>query len=140
MGHELMENRYGLLVDACLTEASGYAERVAALHMIEPFADRPQAITLGADRAYDATDFVKDLWSMKVRPHVAQNIDRGDRKLRRRSGLDCNLAPAAAGQDRQDRRRSAGPRVARLSAGRAAGVCDGPGADARGRGPPPPFA
>ncbi len=39
MGHGLMENRHGLLVDACLTEASGYAERVAALHMIEPLAD-----------------------------------------------------------------------------------------------------
>jgi len=32
MGHGLMENRHGLLVDACLTEASGYAERTAAAH------------------------------------------------------------------------------------------------------------
>jgi len=31
--------------------ADGRAERVAALHMIEPRADRPTAITLGADRA-----------------------------------------------------------------------------------------
>jgi hypothetical protein len=37
-----MENRNGLLVDACLTQADGHAERVAALHMIEPRADRPQ--------------------------------------------------------------------------------------------------
>jgi hypothetical protein len=35
-----------------------HAERVAALHMIEPHADRPQAITLAADKAYDAEDFV----------------------------------------------------------------------------------
>jgi transposase len=49
MGHGLMENRHGLLVDACLTEAGGHAERIAALHMIEPRVDRPQAITLGAD-------------------------------------------------------------------------------------------
>ena len=42
-------NRHGLLVDACLTFADGHAERVAALHMIEPRADRPQAITLGAE-------------------------------------------------------------------------------------------
>jgi len=82
MGHGLMENRYGLLVDACLTEASGYAERVAALQMIEPFADRPQAITLGADKAYDTKDFVNDLRSMKVTPHVAQNING------RRSAID----------------------------------------------------
>jgi transposase len=73
MGHGLMENRHGLLVDACLTLADGHAERVAALHMIEPRAERPLAITLGADKAYDAEDFVNELRSMKVTPHVAQN-------------------------------------------------------------------
>jgi transposase len=73
MGHGLMENRHGLLVDACLTEAGGHAERVAALCMIEPRADRPRAITLGADKAYDAQDFVNELRSMRVTPHVAQN-------------------------------------------------------------------
>lgn len=30
MGHGLMENRHGLLVDTCLTLADGHAERVAA--------------------------------------------------------------------------------------------------------------
>jgi transposase len=73
IGHGLMENRHGLLVDACLTQADGHAERVAALHMIEPRADRPTAITLGADKAYDAEDFVNELRSMNVTPHVAQN-------------------------------------------------------------------
>ena len=68
-----MENRHGLLVDACLTPADGHAERVAALAMIEPRADRPRAITLGADKAYDAEDFVNELRSMTVTPHVAQN-------------------------------------------------------------------
>ena len=63
----------GLLVDACLTLADGHAERVAALHMIEPRADRPTAITLGADKAYDAEDFVNELRSMNVTPHIAQN-------------------------------------------------------------------
>ena len=75
MGHGLMENRHGLLVDACLTHADGYAERVAALHMIEPYADRPRAITLGADKGYDAEDFVNELRSMQVTPHVAQNTN-----------------------------------------------------------------
>jgi transposase len=73
IGHTLMENRHGLLVDACLTLADGHAERVAALHMIEPRADRPTAITLGADKAYDVEDFVNELRSMNVTPHVAQN-------------------------------------------------------------------
>ena len=35
IGHGLMENRHGLLVDACLTLADGKSERVAALAMIE---------------------------------------------------------------------------------------------------------
>ena len=73
IGHGLMENRSGLLVDACLTRADGHAERVAALHMIEPLADRSCTITLGADKAYDAEDFVNELRSLRVRPHVAQN-------------------------------------------------------------------
>src|SRR4029450_7545216 len=75
MGHGLMENRHGLLVDACLTLADGHAERVAGLHMVEPRADRPQAITLGADKAYDTEDFVNELRSMNVTPHVAQNTN-----------------------------------------------------------------
>ena len=73
MGHALMENRNGLIVDACLTEANGHAERIAALHMIEPRADRPRPITLGADKGYDAEDFVNELRSMNATPHVAQN-------------------------------------------------------------------
>ena len=77
-----MENRHGLLVDACLTLADGHAERVAALHMIEPRADRPRRITLGADKGYDTEDFVNELRSMKVTPHVTQNT-RG-----RRSAID----------------------------------------------------
>lgn len=82
MGHGLMENRSGLLVDACLTPADGHAERVAALAMIEPHGDRPRAITLGADKAYDTEHFVNELRSMRVTPHVAQNTSG------RRSAID----------------------------------------------------
>jgi len=73
IGHALMENRHALFVSACLSQADGHAERVAALHMIEPRADRPRTITLGADKAYDTEDFINELRSMKVTPHVAQN-------------------------------------------------------------------
>lgn len=82
IGHGLMENRSGLIVDTRLTRVSGHAERLAALHMIEPLADRPKAITLGADRGYDAADFVEELRTLNVRPHVAQNTNR------RRSAID----------------------------------------------------
>ena len=71
MGHALMENRHGLVVDGCLTQATGHAERTAALHMIEPRADRATRITLGADKGYDAQDFVNELRTMNVAPHVA---------------------------------------------------------------------
>ena len=77
-----MENRSGLLVDACLTPADGHAERVAALHMIEPHADRPRSITLGGDKNFDAADLVNELRSMNVTPHVAQNTGN------RRSAID----------------------------------------------------
>ena len=86
IGHGLMENRSGLLIDARLTPADGHAERVAALAMIEERADRPQSITLAADKGYDAEDFVNELRSMNVRPHVAQNDSR------RRSAIDGRTA------------------------------------------------
>ncbi len=47
----LMENSHGLLVDTCVTEARRYAERVVVLTMIGPFAERPQAISPGAEKA-----------------------------------------------------------------------------------------
>jgi transposase len=72
MGHALMENRTGLIVEAELTHADGYAERAAAVAMIErhsPGSER--RLTLGADKGYDTSDFVADLRRMCVTPHVA---------------------------------------------------------------------
>src|SRR5215207_1929935 len=37
----------------------------------DPRADRPGRITLGADKGYDAVDFVNELRSINVAPHVA---------------------------------------------------------------------
>lgn len=73
MGHALMENRNGLIVGAVATRASGHAERLAALHLIEPHADRPNKVTLGADKGFDARDFVAELREINVTPHLAQN-------------------------------------------------------------------
>ena len=57
MGHALMENRKGLIVGAVASRTSGHAEQLAALHRIEPHAERPQAVTLGGDKGFDTQDF-----------------------------------------------------------------------------------
>ena len=71
-----MENPSGLLEDARLTRADGHAERIAALALIEPHAERPRAVTLGGDKGFDAADFVNELRTLNVRAHVAQNTTR----------------------------------------------------------------
>jgi transposase len=82
IGHGLMENRSGLILGTRLTRVSGHAERLAALDLIAPHGDRPRAVTLGADKGYDAKDFVMELRELNVRPHVAQNSSG------RRSAID----------------------------------------------------
>lgn len=73
MGHALMENRHGLVVQGDLTQADGHAERRAALDMVHRHSPgSTRRLTLGADKAYDRADFVSDLRQACVTPHVAQ--------------------------------------------------------------------
>jgi Transposase DDE domain len=73
MGHTLMENRNGLIVQAELTQADGHAERRAALDMIHRHSPgSTRRLTLGADKGYDSADFVAELRKACVTPHVAQ--------------------------------------------------------------------
>jgi transposase len=73
IGHALIENRHGLVVQADATQAKGTAEREAALEMIDRQAPgTANQLTLGADKAYDASGFVADLRGKCVTPHVAQ--------------------------------------------------------------------
>jgi len=83
MGHALTDNRHGLVVNAMVTRADGHAEREAAKVMIhdahqaacEPRdargSDTIQDITLGADKGYDAKEFIEALQEINVTPHVA---------------------------------------------------------------------
>jgi transposase len=80
-GHVLTENRNGLVVRAQLTRASGYAEREAALAMLRDRSGRGR-VTVGADRGYDAREFVAALRAERVTPHVAQS------QKNRRSAID----------------------------------------------------
>jgi hypothetical protein len=70
MGHALMENRHGLAVSGGVSEATGTAERATALELIDGWSRR-RRITLGADKAYDVTQFVHDLRDRSVTPHIA---------------------------------------------------------------------
>jgi hypothetical protein len=81
MGHVLMENRNGLLVQTFLTEASGRAERDAALLMAEAI-PAGKRVTLGGDKNYDTRHFIRELRGMQITPHVAQNTSN------RRSAVD----------------------------------------------------
>jgi transposase len=82
LGHVLMENRHGLIVNAMLTLADGTAERDAALLMLyRQWRSRRQRgrsgpMSVGADKAYDTRDFVQTLREMNIRPHVTQNVNR----------------------------------------------------------------
>lgn len=71
MGHVLMENRNGLVVKARLTQATGTAERDAAVEMLEDLGGS-QRVTLGADKGYDTRGFVDSCRELGVTPHVAQ--------------------------------------------------------------------
>ena len=76
LGHGLMENRHGLLVQAVVTPATGTAERNAALLLAEKIPGM-RRVTLGADKAYDTRELVGELRRMNITPHVAQhNINR----------------------------------------------------------------
>jgi len=71
MGHVTMENRNGLVVDTRLTQATGTAEREAAVEMAMAL---NQGSTLGADKGYDTADHGEDLRQLNIKSHVAQNI------------------------------------------------------------------
>jgi transposase len=71
MGHVLMENRNGLVVDVAMTQATGTAERKAALEMLGKIPGK-RRITVGGDKNYDTKDFVRSCRSMAVTPHVAR--------------------------------------------------------------------
>jgi hypothetical protein len=65
LGHLLMENRHGLIVDALVTAAKGTAERDAALTMLGELPDGPD-ITIGGDTNDDTRDFVQQTRAMGI--------------------------------------------------------------------------
>ena len=103
MGHTLTDNRHGLIVNARVTQADGYAEREAAKAMIndarQAHEDPDVSITLGADKGYDAKEFIEALQAMNVLPHVAQNTSG------RRSAVPDEIAASVGYQISQTKRK-----------------------------------
>ncbi len=93
MGHTLMDNRHGLIASAMVTKADGHAEREAAKVMIDEarqaLGDEQVQVTLGADKGYDAQEFIEACQEMNVIPHVAQNTSG------RRSAVPETIAQSA---------------------------------------------
>jgi transposase len=87
MGHALMENRHGLVVDGAVTLATGTAEREATLKMLDRRSSRGR-ITLGADKAYDVRQFIKDLRARRVTPHVAVDGHLSPKGVPRSTAID----------------------------------------------------
>lgn len=92
MGHILMDNRHGLVVDVEITHASGTAEREAALKMLAR-QKRKARLTVGADKGYDCRAFVQGCRQLGITPHVAAKAKHSaiDGRTRRHKGYPVSL-------------------------------------------------
>jgi Transposase DDE domain len=81
-GHLLMELRSALIIDTELTAATGYAEREAAVEMLDRLPKRQRRRTVAGDKGYDTRDFVAKTRELGFTPHVAPNTTN------RRSAID----------------------------------------------------
>ena len=88
MGHALMENRNGLVVCGRVTQATGTAERDAALEMIDRHRPGGRRITLAGDKGFDVAGFVDDLRARGVSPHIAIDGHLTKTGKRRKTKID----------------------------------------------------
>jgi transposase len=98
-GNLLVENRNGLIVSSLVWEATGTAERDAAMAMLQdvPGSER---VTVGGDKGFDTAEFVRECRNMHVTPHVAQNLAR-----RGGSAIDGRTTQHAGYRIRQKKRK-----------------------------------
>lgn len=89
-GHVLMENRNGLIVDLAFTQATGTAERDAALDMLEQVPGS-RRVTVGGDKGYDTLDFITTCRRMNITPHVARRqTSKVDGRTTRHAGYQVS--------------------------------------------------
>lgn len=83
LAHLLTENRHGFIVDTAVTDATGTAERDAAIAMLGELPLTTRRLTVGADKNFDTQAWVAAVRLMGITPHVAQHTTR------RRSAIDA---------------------------------------------------
>lgn len=88
MGHALMENRNGLAVGVMVTQASGTAEREAALALMDRHSNTKQRRSLAADKGYDVEAFVLELRKRQITPHIAVQAHLSKTGKRRKTKID----------------------------------------------------
>jgi len=88
MGHALMESRHGLVVGGRVTQATGTAERDAALVLIDRHRPRGRRITVAGDKGFDVADFVEDLRARQATPHIAVQDHATKTGKRRKTRID----------------------------------------------------
>ena len=71
IGHALMENRSGLLIDVAITDSTLFEPKAAAPLLDRRRRARERMKTLGADKGYFNKSFVALLRKRKVAPHIA---------------------------------------------------------------------
>jgi IS5 family transposase len=77
-------------VDVTLTQATGTAERDAAVGMLNNVPTN-RRITLGADKNYDTEDFITVCRNWNVTPHVAcRQSSKLDRRTTRHAGYQAS--------------------------------------------------
>ena len=74
-GNLLVENRNGLIVSSLVWEATGTAEPLAAMAMLQQIPGTGR-VTVGGDKGFDTAEFVRECRNMGITPHVAQNLGR----------------------------------------------------------------
>jgi len=110
LGHTLMENRHGLVVDAQVSLATGRAEREVAEAMLGRL-PKGRRKTVGADKNYDTRGFVAACRKMNITPHVARHdTRRGGSALDRRTTRHEGYRVSARGSESALKRGLAGAR------------------------------
>ena len=109
LGHVLMENRHGLIVDALVTPATGTAERDAALTMLGELPHGGRRHRRRRQELRHARLCAPDVAQMNVTPHVAQYPDTDGaaaRSTAARRGIPVTRSANASGSS--SRKPSAG--------------------------------